>query len=725
MTDPYLQERLDHYWAIIHKRRALFTTCVVGALLMAAFHNLTARPSYDAVAQILLDPGAPDILSTPGIVDDEQGGDEDTQTQYELLRSRSLAEKALARLGSRADAELASAPMLSPWDRLRQVLPSRTPGDGTRRRPPSSRAEEFRSRVTVEPVPGGGRLVNVRFRAFDPELAAQAANLLVRLYVEQWLEFRFTASREATAWLTERAREEERRLVAAAEALQRYRERERLLSPDEADPALSWLTAALVEARTERIARETLYREMEGRPASELEAFPPAVASVSVQSLKARLAEAREEEARLGETLGDRHPQMIGLRSRIADLEEQVRSEVQAVVEAARADYETAAAREAGLARELQVARRADLLRQRKVFRAGVLEGELESRRQVLQELRRRSQQTRLESQLRATNLRIVETAETPSSPVEPRRWRNYRLSLVLGLAFGVFLCVLLERLDNSVRTPDDLAALGLPFLGFVPRVPAERAGEGRPRLPLVVLEPRAAAAEAYRVVRTNLAFSSAMDRGRVILVSSSSPGEGKTTTAANLAASLALNGWRVLAVDADLRRPALHGQFGSGPAPGLSDVLRERCRAREAIQPTRVKGLQVLPSGEAPLNPAELLGSEGLRRLLAAQRKRYHWIVIDAPPLLAMADAPVLCPLVDGLLLVVWAESTSRPAVQRAVEQVVRVGGRLAGVVLNKVDLERNAYYYAQRYGDYYYNYYSIPSAGETLAAAPDTPRS
>ena len=229
----------------------------------------------------------------------------------------------------------------------------------------------------------------------------------------------------------------------------------------------------------------------------------------------------------------------------------------------------------------------------------------------------------------------------------------------------------------------------------------------GEADLPVVLREPQSAAAEAYRVIRTNLIFSAPGARGRIVLFGSANPGEGKTTTVANLAASLAQNGARVLAVDADLRRPTLHRHFGLDHTPGLSDAVVGRSKLTEVVRATSVSGLSVIPCGYIPPNPAELLGSESLREVLHGLRKRYDWVLVDAPPILAMADTPVLCPFVDGLVLVVWSESSSRPALRRALDQLERVGGKLTGVVLNKVDLQRNAYYYGQHYGEYYRKYY------------------
>jgi polysaccharide biosynthesis transport protein len=296
-----------------------------------------------------------------------------------------------------------------------------------------------------------------------------------------------------------------------------------------------------------------------------------------------------------------------------------------------------------------------------------------------------------------------------PSGPFLPRRKRNLNLALIIGLALGVGLTLLFEQLDNSIKTPDDVKdQLGLPFLGMVPDVNLKTGAQGVRPSPLIMKSPQSPVAEAYRVVRTNLVFSSAESSGRVFLVSSANPGEGKTTTTVNLASSLALSGARVLAVDADLRRPTMHQHFGVNKAPGLSDLIVGKCQPSEAVQETRFKGLQVLPCGYVPPNPAELLASPSMRQILIALRAHYDWVLVDTPPILAMADTPILASLVDGLVLVTAADVTPRPAVLRAVDQIHKVNGKVVGVVLNKVNLERNAYYYSQYYGEYYRSYYA-----------------
>jgi capsular exopolysaccharide synthesis family protein len=228
--------------------------------------------------------------------------------------------------------------------------------------------------------------------------------------------------------------------------------------------------------------------------------------------------------------------------------------------------------------------------------------------------------------------------------------------------------------------------------------------------------------AEAYRVLRTNLIFTSADAGGRALVVTSANPGEGKTTTVANLAAALAHNGAKVLAVDADLRRPTLHQHFGLQKTPGLSDLLVGKASASQAIQTTRINGLQLLGCGYQPPNPAELLGSPMMKQVVEALRSHYEWILIDSPPLLAMADTAVLASVVEGVVLVLAADSTPKPTVVRALDQIQSVGGRVVGVILNRVNLERNSYYYSQYYGEYYRSYYA---EGGTKASSNEPRRS
>jgi capsular exopolysaccharide synthesis family protein len=282
---------------------------------------------------------------------------------------------------------------------------------------------------------------------------------------------------------------------------------------------------------------------------------------------------------------------------------------------------------------------------------------------------------------------------------VSPRPVRNLALAVLLGLASGVGLAFLLETLDTSVTTREQVEErLGLPFLGIIPRV-----GKDDPRPEMAVVDaPTSSTAECLRTIRTNLLFMSPDKPLRTILVTSSGPGEGKTTTTASLAATMAGGGSKVLLVDADMRRPRVHKVFGLENARGLSSLILGEGTLADTVVPAQIDGLDVLPCGPIPPNPTELLHTEAFQRLLEEMAKRYERIVIDSPPAGVVADAIVISTLVDGTLMVLKGGQTSRDAAERTVKGLRAVNARLFGAVLNDLDLED------QRYGQYYYYYRS-----------------
>jgi capsular exopolysaccharide synthesis family protein len=713
MNQQALQD-VRHHVAIIHKRRGIVATCLGLSLLIATLYNYTTRPVYQATAQILIDRDLPNVLPTKELLDTEAGADY-YQTQYQLLRGRMLIERVVEKLQLQKGAEFQTGPLMSPWERIQRKFLGRNPGPAldTDGMPLSPTVGAFRSRLQIEPV-AGSRLVNVRFSAYDPSVAAKAVNTLAQLYIDQSMEFRYTTSTEATGWLGERVADQKSKVEQAERALQAYREREGLVNFDEkeglGDQKVVAISSSVLQARTERIAKESLYAQMRSLPSSQLASFPGVLANPIVSGLRTRLTELQQKQARLSESLGEKHPDMVSVRSEISSTEDKLRSEIQSVLRSVESDYKTALQQEAKLEAGLEAAKLEALAQNRKAVEFTVLKREVDANQQLLRELMGRSQETGLETELKSTNIRIVEKAETPRAPIYPQRMRNYQWALMIGIGLGIGLALLFEHMDNTLKTPEDVKNyLGLPFLGMVPDVAARTAAANAARpSPLILKNPGSAVAEAYRVLRTNLIFSSATSNGRALVVSSANPGEGKTTTVANLAASLAQNGAKVLAVDADLRRPTMHQHFGVAKTPGLTDLIVDKCKASEAIQVTRFKGLQVLPCGYVPPNPAELLGSAAMKEVILALREHYDWVLIDTPPILGMADTPVLCPLVDGVVLVIGAEISGRPAIERALDQIGGVGGKITGVVLNKVDLERNSYYYGQYYGEYYRSYYA-----------------
>jgi polysaccharide biosynthesis transport protein len=520
MMEPGFVQDARRYLAMLQKRRAIVVTCLAVSLVFAVIYNYTTRPIYQATTQILIDRATPKVLPTKDLVDP---GVQDFATEYELLRGRTLAEKTVEKLSLQKSAELATGPLMSPWERFQRKFLGKTPqpnidADGM---PLSPAAAALRSRLRIEPLPGG-RLVNLRFNAYDPHLAALVANTLAELYIDQSRDFRNTSSTEATGWLSDRLREQRAKVEAAERALIEYQERLGIAgtgadaSPD--GDRVSTLEAAVVAARMERVGKETALTQARGVPSHQLASLPAITANPGVQEARSKVSELQAEYSRLGDTLGEKHPDMLRLRGDIQAAQDNLQAELRNAVRALEGDAQAARAREAGLEASLVQARSESLEGGRKAIEYNALRREVEANKQLFQSLMSRSKETGLESELTSTNVRIMEKAEVPRAPVAPRRARNYQLALAIGLALGFGLALLFEHVDNTVKTPEDIKALGLPFLGMVPNV-GQRPGQPAASRAVTTASPEAAVAEAYRVLRTNLIFSAAADGGRALVL--------------------------------------------------------------------------------------------------------------------------------------------------------------------------------------------------------------
>jgi capsular exopolysaccharide synthesis family protein len=327
------------------------------------------------------------------------------------------------------------------------------------------------------------------------------------------------------------------------------------------------------------------------------------------------------------------------------------------------------------------------------------------SNRQIFDGLLQRTKETGIVGELKSSHIRVIDAAEVPRSPASP----NKRVGLVLGLGGGLLaalgLTFFFEYLDSRIKTPDEMRHhLGLAHIGMVPALSGKASHD-----PLINNGVPPNFAEAFRAIRTNVLFSSTEEGGRSIVVTSTGPGEGKTVVSSNLAIALAQAGQRVLLVDADLRKPRIHTLLGLAQEPGLSNLMVGAVKPSDAVQKTSVGNLWVLPAGMQPPNPAELLGATRFKEFLATVTQHFDWVILDTPPVMAVTDSSVVAHLTSGALFVIGADMTSRHAALRALDQLDRVKSRSIGGVLNRVDLQRNAYYYSQYYRPEYVAYYKV----------------
>ena len=321
---------------------------------------------------------------------------------------------------------------------------------------------------------------------------------------------------------------------------------------------------------------------------------------------------------------------------------------------------------------------------------------EAQSARQVYDMLLQTANQTGMAGAYKGSNIQIVDAAEVPRWPILPNTSRDLTVSFLAGCLLAVGLVFGFEYLDSRIKTPDDLKMhLGLPFLGLVPVVP----GKGEEPILLPGGNVPANFSEALRAIRTSVIFSSADEGSRSIVITSTAPHEGKTLVSSNLACALAQTGQRVVLVDGDMRRPRVHDMFGRAQEPGLSNVLVGTTRLRDAVGPTSIAHLHVLPAGHIPPNPAELLGSNRYIELMHELGLAYDWVIIDAPPVMAVTDAAVIAHAATGVVFVVGAEMTPRRNAVAAVDQLTAARAKFIGAVLNRVDVKRHAYYYSPYY--------------------------
>jgi capsular exopolysaccharide synthesis family protein len=313
-----------------------------------------------------------------------------------------------------------------------------------------------------------------------------------------------------------------------------------------------------------------------------------------------------------------------------------------------------------------------------------------------------RAKETGISGALKTSNIRVVDPAEIPRAPISPNTPNNLLAALLGGGVLAVGLAFFLEYLDNHLNNPEDVRRhLGLPFLGMIPELFGDEAAHFSARNGV---PPNFS--ESFRSLRTNILFSSMPEGTRTLSVTSTGPREGKTLVATNLAIGLAQTGFRVLLIDADMRRPRVHTFFDRPRQPGLSNMLVSTAVFSESVHTTGVDGLWMLPAGASPPNPAELLGTKRFSDFIASLCPQFDWVIIDTPPVMAVTDPAVVAHLTNGVLFVVGAAMTNRDAARHAVEQLERGHARFVGVVLNRVDLKHQSYYYSpyytRAYGDY-----------------------
>ena len=728
MDDEYREETIDlrDYLRVLRKRRWVIISIFMMTVLAVALHTFTATPIYEASSRIVIEKENPNLVSIQEVMSVDSTGTDYYQTQYKIIESRVVAREVIERL------DLANSPEFLPppedsvvaqvkcwisdlltggveWFRAGDPGRDVLPGEGVEQ--DSELVSAFLERVKVSPI-RNSRLVDVRLEAKDPVMAARMANELVKAYINQNLEIKLSATKDAVQWLSDRISEERAKVEQVENDLLRYKEEHQIITDFSNDAELitaqklATLNAQVVEAESKRVEAETRYQQalaLDDTP-DMLDSIPEVLANDLVKEIKRMEVALYNRMSELSKKYGKNHPQMVAIDSELADLKKRKSLEAQRVVNSLKNEYQLSVAKEESLKKALARQKEESLALNKKAVQFGVLKRQAESSRQMYELLIKRFKETSLTEEMKTGNIRIVDQAEVPTHPVKPRKKLNLLLAVMVGLFLGVGLAFFLEYMDNTIKLPEDVTSfLKAPYLGPVPAFTMNGAKDDIPTELISVHSPKSTASEAYRGLRTSLLLSSADNKPRVIMVTSAGPLEGKTLTSSNLAVTMARSHQSVLLIDGDMRRPRVHKIFQTAHKKGLSGILVGTDKAVDAVIETPVKGLYLLPVGSIPPNPSELIGSKTMERFIAGLKEKFEIIIIDTPPMTAVTDALLLSQFVDGVMLVTRAGITPRQIIKTSLEQLQAAKATILGVVLNGVNTGRDGYYYSQ----YYYSYY------------------
>lgn len=691
--EPSSDVELREYWRIIVKYRKLIASIILGFFVLSLIIAFTRTPLYTATARLRIGSYDP-ILPSAQVEDILQQRTRESnfmETQIRELESRSLVARVLQ------DEQFFKVFAEDKPDLDEKVI------------------RRYLNSVKINPVRRTS-LVDIQVTLNNPELAASLANAHADSFIEWTRDSRVEQQSRGIQYLKTQAGELRNKVEILEREMAQYAEDNSIvaLNKDENITAqkLSKLNQLLTDATAKRIVAEKTYEEaFIGH-----ETGRSGVEDQSTQNLRTELGRLEAEYRQLGEKFTSEYPRMKQLAGQIAGIKKAIDGQQGQIITGLKAKMEAARSEEAQLKEELELQKSQAFELSRSAVQYNILNRELETSRDLLDSILKQIKELSVSVESNASNVSVVDYAISPLSPSYPRKILFLVIGLILGVVVAVSSAFLLTYIDNTVKTPEELTEfLKLPSLGVIPSFDIEKSkfGDNLPALKKDVIflkDPKSLAAEAYRTIRTGILLSQAGEAPKTILVTSAQSGEGKTTTAINLAVCLASSGGRVALVDCDLRRPnVLKTLEGENSGKGLVELLTGQIMLEEALRTDVLKRVSVITSGRIPPNPAELLGSDEMSGLIISLSEQFDYVLIDCPPVLPVTDSVVLSRLVDGVLLVVKGGATPRKVVFDAKRKLVSVGSRILGVVLNDVNILGGDYYY---YNRYYYSYYQEQQA-------------
>lgn len=716
------------YLDIILRRKWLILACLVISVVTVTVSTLRMVPIYKAQIVVEITPEPPRITSFREVAPigvqmfDKQ---EFYETQYQLLKSVSLGKQVVSALGLNENVQT-QQPVKKPLkktgilSKITSVITGQhAKGKGTsenqetklnidvemeRKIRSNQIAIGFMGGVTVIPD-RKSRLIKITYDSTDPEFAAKAVNTLIDKYIEWIIDRKINTTKLAREFLEDQLHLVRMKLDKSERELGRYAKELDIVGMDEGVnqiyTKLISLNDMLSEVETQRIEKESTYNDV---MAGNYKYLPQIINDSTLVELDKKYAELSAQYKSNSVIYGPNFPIMKRLFVEMNKIQEEKNERIHKVGVLIKKDYEASKKKEELLTkRRDDQKKRASLLNEESI-QYKVYKRDVETNKTIYQSLLTRLGETEVTSALRATNVQVVDYAIPPTSPYKPNLQSNISYSIFLGLFVGLSLAFILDYFDNTIKDEDEVRRnYGLPFFGAIPLVKED---DSIKLEKIVYYKPKSYIAEAFRVIRTSLLYSSPGHAPKSLLITSSQPIEGKTTVSSNLALSMLQSGSKVVLVDADLRKPRIHSVFlknGSNTF-GLSTYLVGKMDLQGVIKSSDIEGLDIIPSGPIPPNPVELLGSKKMKGLMDELMEKYDHVIVDGPPVTGFADSRIISLMVDGALLVTSVGVTQRHMLKSAIEELHRVRGRILGTVVNRLVPKRSGKY---GYGYYYYQQY------------------
>lgn len=712
-SDPNEGFNIGQYWHLALKHRILIAAIVGAALLLGVVATLLTTPMYTASSTLQIDREVARVLNVDDTTPQESmvQGEEFFQTQYGLLRSKSLANRVIDQEGLATSTAFLDAMGID------------VPGGGTGA---PSRAQSLRIReltlkavqdnFKVNPV-RGSRLVSISFDSPDPALSARITNAFASNFIQSNLERRYESSAYARRFLEGLIAQTKAKLEDAERQLVAYAANQEIINvseeggatPDQnqslASSNLGRINSALAEATAARVAAEEKWRQSRGEA---LMSLPDVYENPTIQHLTQERAKLDAQYQQNLRVYRPDYPEMIQLKSQIDELDRQTNSIAGAIRSSINAQYRVAANQESSLRAQVEGLKGDVLDFRSRSIQYNILQRELDTSRTLYDGLLQRYKEVSVIGAISTNNISVVDEAKAPQKPSSPNLVNNILLALLLGIALGGIAAFVIEALDETLATPEDVESkLGALVLGTIPRL-------DKNEVPSEALEdPRSGFSEAYYSLVTALQLSTPEGAPRSLLVTSAVPAEGKSTTAFAVAQNFARNGKNVLLVEGDLRNPSMHRLVGGDNEKGMSTLLSASARFEDVVQRTRVPNMSFIACGPLPPNPAELWGGEQIRAFLTNALDKYDHVVIDGPPVLGFADAPTLASSVSSTLFVLKSSSTRRGQARGALRRLQLGSARLAGIVMTHLSSRATTYGGYDYSYDYHYGPEKAPPAG------------